>query len=194
MNKPFRVGLYARCSTADQQSLPMQIAEMREYAERQGWTVTECVEDVASGAKRRPKREALEKLAKQRKLDGIIVWKLDRWGRSIRDLVVSLPDLTEAGVRFVSVTDALDLSTPSGRCMVNMLGVFAEFERDTIRERVRSGLAEARKKGKVLGRHRTADAKAPEIWKLYEEGVSKNQIAQRLKVGHDVVHRTLQTV
>ena len=94
-------------------------------------------------------------------------------------------------MRFVSITDALDLSTPAGRCMVNMLSVFAEFERDTIRERVISGLAEARKKGKVLGRHRTADAKIPKIRQLWAEGVSKNKIAKRLQVGHDVVHRTL---
>ena len=192
MTTPFRVGLYARVSTADQQTLPMQISTMTEYAERQGWTVTECVEDIASGAKNRPKRNHLEKLAKQRKLDGILVWKLDRWGRSLQDLVNSLPELAAAGVRFVSINESLDLSTPAGRAMIGMMSVFAEFERDTIRERVRAGLAQAKKRGKVLGRKRTAEAKSPDILKLYHEGVSKNQIAKQLRVGHDVVHRTLQ--
>ena len=194
MTTPFRVGLYARVSTADQQTLPMQISTTREYAERQGWTVTECVEDIASGAKDRPKRNQLEELAKQRKLDGILVWKLDRWGRSLQDLVNSLPELAAAGVRFVSINESLDLSTPAGRAMIGMMSVFAEFERDTIRERVRAGLAQAKKKGKVLGRKRTAEAKSPDILKLYADGVSKNQIAKKLRVGHDVVHRTLQAV
>ena len=143
--KPLRAGLYARVSTAEQQTLPMQISAMREYADRRGWSVVASIEDVGSGAKDRPKRKELEKLAKRRQLDVILVWRLDRWGRSLSDLTTSLRDLLAIGVEFASVTEGLDLSTPTGRAMAGMLGVFAEFERDVLRERVLAGLAAAKK-------------------------------------------------
>jgi putative DNA-invertase from lambdoid prophage Rac len=147
--KPLRAGLYARVSTAEQQTLPMQISAMREYADRRGWSVVASIEDVGSGAKDRPKRKELERLAKRRQLDVILVWRLDRWGRSLSDLTISLRDLLAIGVEFASVTEGLDLSTPTGRAMAGMLGVFAEFERDVLRERVLAGLAAAKKKGKT---------------------------------------------
>ena len=96
----FRVGLYARVSTADQQTLPMQVGTMRDYADRRGWTVTACIEDIGSGAKERPKRQELIKMAKRREIDGILVWRLDRWGRSVTDLIGSLRDLEAIGVGF----------------------------------------------------------------------------------------------
>ena len=99
-----KAALYARVSTSEQQTLPMQLETMREYAAKRGWTVKHEIEEIGSGAKTRPKREELLKLARQRKVDVIIVWRLDRWGRSLADLIVSLKELTEIGVGFVSLT------------------------------------------------------------------------------------------
>jgi DNA invertase Pin-like site-specific DNA recombinase len=186
-----RAALYARVSTADQQTLPLQISQMREYAERRGWTIVASIEDIGSGAKKRPKREELIKLARQRQVDVIIVWRLDRWGRSLSDLTRSLEDLVTIGVDFVSITEALDLTTPTGRAMAQVLGVFAEFERAVLRERVLAGLAHARKKGKALGRPATAQAKNDEIRRLFSEGLNKRQIAGKLGIGRASVFRAL---
>ena len=113
------------------------------------------MKEVGSGAKQRPEREALLKAAR-REIDVIIVWRLDRWGRSLADLVTSLQELTQLGVGFISLNEALDLTTPAGRAMAGMLSVFAEFERDIIRERVKAGIAQAREQGKPHGRPPTA--------------------------------------
>jgi putative DNA-invertase from lambdoid prophage Rac len=192
MKQALRAGLYARVSTADQQTLPMQISAMREYAERRGWTVVTTVQDINGGTKQRPKREELIKLARQRKLDVIIVWRLDRWGRSLSDLTQSLEELRALKVHFVSVTEGLDFTTPIGRAMAGMLGIFAEFERDVLRERVKAGMEHARAKGKVLGRPTTARDKADEIQQLLDEGLSKKEIANRLGVGRASVYRALE--
>ena len=92
-----------------------------------------------------------------------MVWRLDRWGRSVADLMATLRELTELGVGFVSLTEALDLTTPTGRAMAGMLAIFAEFEREILRERVRAGIAQARKEGRPHGRPRTASLKADEV-------------------------------
>ena len=110
-----RVGLYARVSTHDQQTLPLQIAAMRDYVAKRGWKAGLEVQDVGSGATLRPKREELLKAARRREIDRIIVWRLDRWGRSLLDLVATLQELTSLDVGFVSLSEALDLTTPSGR-------------------------------------------------------------------------------
>jgi len=152
---PRRAALYARVSTHDQQTLAMQRDAMHKFATRRGWTIIATVEEIASGAKdRRPKRHALLTAAKQRKLDVILVWKLDRWGRSLVDLMTTLHELTALGVGFVSLTEALDLTTPAGRAFAGFLAVFAEFERDLIRERIKAGITDARKRGKAHGRPR----------------------------------------
>jgi len=189
MKQALRAGLYARVSTADQQTLPMQISAMREYGERRGWTVVTTVQDINGGTKQRPKREELIKLARQRKLDVIIVWRLDRWGRSLSDLTQSLEELRALKVDFVSVTEGLDFTTPIGRAMAGMLGIFAEFERDVLRERVKAGMAHARLQGQVLGRPTTARDKADEIKELIAAGLSKKEIANRLGVGRASVYR-----
>lgn len=187
----FKVGLYARVSTADQQTLPMQVGTMRDYADRRGWTVTACIEDIGSGAKERPKRQELIKMAKRREIDGILVWRLDRWGRSVTDLIGSLRDLEAIGVGFVSINDALDLTTPSGRALVGMLAVFAEFERDLLRERVRAGMAAAQKRGKHCGRPAKARARYEEVERLFAQGLNKTQIADKLGIGRTSVIRAL---
>ena len=189
MKQALRAGLYARVSTADQQTLPMQISAMREYAEQRGWEVVVTVQDINGGTKQRPKREELIKLARQRKLDVIVVWRLDRWGRSLSDLTQSLEELRALKVDFVSVTEGLDFTTPIGRAMAGMLGIFAEFERDVLRERVKAGMAHARLQGQVLGRPTTARDKADEIKELIAAGLSKKEIANRLGVGRASVYR-----
>lgn len=148
-----KVALYSRVSTNDQHTIPMQLESMREYCEKRNWSIFKEVEEIASGANNnRPKREELLKLSKQRKIDAIIVWKLDRWGRSLGDLISTLSDLSYLGVSFISITESLDLSTSVGKALAGMLAVFSEFERDILRERIKAGIQQARKKGKPHGR------------------------------------------
>jgi len=190
--KMLRAGLYARVSTLDQQTLPMQMRALREYAAKRGWTVAEECKEVGSGAVARAMRQRLIDAARRRDIDVVLVWRLDRWGRSVADLVSTLQELTALGVGFVSVTEALDLTTPAGRAMAGLLSVFAEFERDIMRERVRAGLAHARLQGKRLGRPPTAAGKAGSVRDLFLAGISKSEIARRLKIGRTSVRRLLE--
>ena len=177
-----RVGLYARVSTHDQQTLPLQLSAMREHAEHREWTVVVAVEDVGSGVSERARREDLLRAARRREIDLILVWRLDRWGRSLVDLVATLQELTALQVGFVSLGEALDLTTPSGRALAGMLAVFAEFERDILRDRVRAGIAQARKEGRPHGRPRTIIKHSSEVRQLFQEGVSKREIARRIGI------------
>jgi putative DNA-invertase from lambdoid prophage Rac len=186
-----RVGLYARVSTHDQQTIPMQTRAMREYAARRGWRIALQVKEIGSGAAQREKREQLLETARRREIDVVLVWRLDRWGRSVTDLLATLQELEHLGVGFVSLTEALDLTTPAGRAMAGLLAVFAEFEREILRERVRAGLAHARQNGQRLGRPLTAGLYANEVRKLYRAGRSKSAIARRLKIGRTSVRRML---
>src|ERR1700733_10089338 len=181
--KMVRVGIYARVSTNDQQTLPMQSRAMREYAARRGWTIAVQVREVGSGAAKREVREKLLEAARRREIDVVLVWRLDRWGRSVTDLLATLQELDHLGVGFVSLTEALDLTTPAGRAMAALPAVFAEFEREILRERVRAGLAQARLNGTRLGRPATAAYKAAEVRKLHRAGISKSEIARRLDIG-----------
>jgi DNA invertase Pin-like site-specific DNA recombinase len=141
----FRAGLYARVSTHDQQTIPLQMRALREYAARRGWTVAVQVKEIGSGASVRELRRKIIEAARRREIDVVLVWRLDRWGRSVTDLLATLQELDHLGVGFVSLTEALDLTTPAGRAMAGLLAVFAEFEREILRERVRAGLAPARR-------------------------------------------------
>ena len=189
----FRVALYARVSTNDQQTLAMQIRAMREYATRRGWTIAVQVREVGSGAAKREVREKLMEAARRREIDVVLVWRLDRWGRSVTDLLATLQELEHLGVGFVSLTEALDLTTPAGRAMAGLLAIFAEFEREILRERTKAGLAHARANGKRLGRPATAAVYAVEIGKLHRAGVSKSEIARCLQIGRTSVRRILGT-
>lgn len=186
-----RVGLYARVSTHDQQTLPLQLAAMTEYAGRRGWTAVLQIEDVGSGAALRPRREELLRAARRREIDLVLVWRLDRWGRSLIDLINTLQELTALGVGFASITEALDLTTPGGRAMAGMLAVFAEFEREILRDRARSGIAQARRNGKPHGRPATARPHATTALALFQEGLSKRAIAKKLGIGRTSVRRLL---
>src|SRR5258707_7820287 len=188
---PLRVALYARVSTHDQQTLPLQIRALREYAAKRDWTIVAQIREVGSGASQRELRKSLIAAARRREIDVVLVWRLDRWGRSVADLVSTLQELQHLGVAFVSLTEALDLTTPAGRAMAGLLAVFAEFEREILRERTRAGLAQARLNGKRLGRPETAGLQAAEIRKLYRAGASKSEIARRLEIGRTSVRRIL---
>jgi putative DNA-invertase from lambdoid prophage Rac len=189
--KMFRVGLYARVSTHDQQTLPLQMRAMRDYVAKRGWAIAVQIKEVGSGAAERELRERLLAAARRREIDIVLVWRLDRWGRSLIDLVVTLKELAELGVAFVSLTEALDLTTSTGRAMVGLLSVFAAFEHDILRERIRAGIAEARLQGKHLGRPVTVGKMADQIRKLYRPGISKAEIARRLDISRTSVRRLL---
>ncbi len=188
---PLRVALYARVSTHDQQTLPLQIRTMREYAAKRGWTIVAQIKEVGSGASQRELRETLLATARRREIEVVLVWRLDRWGRSVADLVSTLHELQHLGVGFVSLTEALDLTTPAGRAMAGLLAVFAEFEREILRERVRAGLDHARQHGKRLGRPPSVVHQAAEAHKLYRKGISKSEIARQLQIGRTSVRRLL---
>src|SRR5713101_1778935 len=188
---PLRVGLYARVSTRDQQTLPLQIRAMREYAAKRRWIIAAQIKEVGSGASQRELRETLLVTARRREIDVVLVWRLDRWGRSVADLVSTLQELQHLGVGFVSLTEALDLTTPAGRAMAGLLAVFAEFEREILRDRVCAGLAHARQQGKRLGRPPSAAHKAIEVRKLHRQEISKSEIARQLQIGRTSVRRLL---
>jgi DNA invertase Pin-like site-specific DNA recombinase len=189
--EPERVAIYARVSTHDQQTLPMQLEAMRVYAERKGWQIASTVEEIGSGAKTRPRREELLRAARRKEIDVIVVWRLDRWGRSLVDLIATLQELTALKVGFVSLSEALDLTTPSGRAFAGMLAVFAEFERDILRDRVKAGIAQARKDGRPHGRPAKIVGKTQEIRDLARNGMSKSAIAKQLNIGRTSVRRLL---
>ena len=189
----FRAGLYARVSTHDQQTLSLQIRAMREYAAKRGWEIAVQVKEVGSGAAERELREKLMAAARRREIDAVVVWRLDRWGRSLADLVTTLEELAKLSVGFVSLTEALDLTTPTGRAMAGLLSVFAQFENEILRERIRAGIAEARLQGKHLGRPVTVGKMGGQIRKLHRAGVAKAEIARRLGIGRTSVRRILKT-
>jgi DNA invertase Pin-like site-specific DNA recombinase len=169
----------------------MQNRAMREYAARRGWTIALQVKEVGSGASLRQLREKLLDAARRREIDVVLVWRLDRWGRSVTDLLATLQELEHLGVGFVSLTEALDLTTPVGRAMAALLAVFAAFEREILGERVKAGLAHARQNGKRLGRPATAAMHADKVSKLRRSGLSKSEIARRLNIGRTSVRRIL---
>ena len=120
--KMFYAGLYARVSTSDQQTVPLQIRTLPEYAVRRGWTIALQVKEVGSGASQRQQREKLLDAARRREIDVVLVWRLDRWDRSVADLLATFQELEHLGVGFVSLTEALDLTTPAGRAMAAITG------------------------------------------------------------------------
>ncbi|GAC1428956.1 MAG: hypothetical protein NVSMB62_26740 [Acidobacteriaceae bacterium] len=171
--------------------MPLQLRALREYVAKRGWTIVAQIKEVGSGATQRELRATLLASARRREIDVVLVWRLDRWGRSVADLVSTLHELQHLGVGFVSLTEALDLTTPAGRAMAGLLAVFAEFEREILRERVRAGLDHARQYGKRLGRPPSVVHQAAEARKLYRQGISKSEIARRLQIGRTSVRRLL---
>ena len=192
-NNETRAALYARVSTTNRQDPAMQTRELKEYCRRRGWKlIGEYVDRGVSGS--RESRPALNRLmgaAKRREFDAVLVWKLDRFGRSLRHLVNALAELEALGVTFVSLGDNLDLSTPAGRLMFQIIGAMAEFERSLIAERVRAGLRNARAKGKRLGRPRVAVDHA-KVAALRQDGASWEAIGARLGVSPSSAWRAVR--
>ena len=190
-----KVAIYARVST-DHQTTENQLRELREVASRSGWQVTkEYVDHGISGAKGRDKRPAFDALIKdavRKEFDVIAAWSVDRLGRSLRDLLGFLDDIHAKGIGLYLHQQGVDTTTPGGKALFQMVGVFAEFERAMIQERVKAGLARARAQGKTLGRPKVNQRIEAEILQLRKDGIGQLKIAKTLGVGTGTVQRVLR--
>ncbi len=187
------VGLYARVSTHDQNTLSMQLEKMEQYSEVRNWKTVLRIKDIGSGISDRPKRELIINAARRRDIDVILVWKLDRWGRSVSDLFSSLDELRQLAVGFVSITEALDLTTTVGKAMAGMLAVFANFERDMLCERIKAGIDNARKSGRPHGRPVTIAKEVDTVKSLFHQGLNKSEIARKLNISRTSVRRFIDS-
>jgi DNA invertase Pin-like site-specific DNA recombinase len=195
-SKPLAAAIYARVST-DDQNCENQLAELRAYAARMGWGVAEeYIDHAQSGAKRsRPALNSLMADARLRKFDVVAVWKMDRFGRSLQHLIENITALDHAGIRFVAPTQGIDtdVRSPSGRLLMHIMGAFAEFERDLIRERTLAGLAVARARGKKLGRPCKVFRRDRAL-ELRAKGWSWRKISRELKVAQSTIRLVLSRV
>lgn len=196
-----RVAIYCRVSTADQ-SCERQERDLQAYAKRAGHKVIGVFKETASGAKdNRPMRQKVLALGQAREIDAVLVTEMSRWGRSTQDLVKTLDDLHGWGVSVLAMQGlTFDLNTPNGKLLRTIMAGLSEFERDLIRERVKSGLAAARANGTVLGRQygqRPSDKKAARVRKLHAEGLSYRLIARNVGLSKntvmDIVRRGQET-
>ena len=186
-----RVAIYARVSTADQ-TTENQMLDLRRYCASSGWEVVEVFTDAGiSGAKEiRPALQRLMEAVHKRRVDRVLVWRFDRFARSVSHLVSTLAELRKRGVSFTSYMDKVETDTPQGEFFFHIMAALAQFERDLIRERIHSGLRRARSQGKHLGRPGLPAAKRSEIIGL-RGTASIRQIAARVGVGRSVVHKVL---
>ncbi len=185
-----KAAIYIRVSNGNQ-SPEMQLQELHQYAARRGWEISEYTDRGHSGA--RESRPALDRLmtdARRRRFDAVLVWRFDRFSRSLRQLVNSLEEFRSLGIDFVSLHEGVDTSTPNGRLVFGIFASIAEFERELIRDRVRSGLAAARARGQTLGRPRRRVDRA-KIIRLQAAGRSVNAISKLLKVSRGTITRAL---
>ena len=190
-----KAAAYARVSTSNNGQDPeVQLRELREYVSRRGWNLAgEYVDVGISGAKeKRPELSRLMDEAHRRKFDAVIVWKLDRFARSVSHLLRALETFKALGIEFASLSEQVDTSTPTGKMVFTVLGAVAELERSLIAERVKAGLRNARAKGKKLGRPRVA-VDAARVAALRARGHSWAAIAYELEVGEGTVRRAAQT-
>ncbi len=193
--KPKRAAIYARVSTKNGQTPQNQIIRLREVADKAGWEVVEeFVDRGISGAKGRDKRPAFDRLctaATRREIDVVMAWSVDRLGRSLQDLVAFLNELQASRVDLYLDRQGVDTTTPGGKALFQMMGVFAEFERAMIQERVHAGLDRARKEGKSLGRPKVSQETEKAILAARAEGRGINRIAADLGVGSSTVRRVI---
>ncbi len=190
-----RAAIYARVSTHNGQNPEMQVGELRTYCERRMWEVVgEFVDQGVSGAQEH--RPALDRLladCRKRKVDAVVVYRYDRFARSLRQLVNALEEFRALGIDFVSLHEGVDTSTPNGRLVFGIFGSIAEFERELIRDRVRSGLAAARARGKHLGRPRVV-VDPSRIAALRAQGRSWAMISAELGIGKGTAQRAIQSL
>ncbi len=186
-----RVALYARVSTVDKgQDVGLQLRDLRQYVKARRWVLhREYIDEISSG-KARPALQVMEDACRKRQVDVVLVWRLDRLGRSLKHLVLFLDELRSLGIDFVSYRENIDFTTSSGKLMFQLLAAFAEFEREVIRERVRAGLANARAKGKVLGRPRKVIDHAQLVARR-KGGASFRRIAKETGIPTTSVRRAL---
>jgi DNA invertase Pin-like site-specific DNA recombinase len=184
-----RAGIYARVSTSGQDPA-MQIRELEEYCARRGWQIADWYIDVGiSGSKdSRPELNRLVTDAKRRRIDAVIVWKFDRFARSVSHLLRALETFRAVGVEFVSLSESVDTSTPTGKMIFTVLGAVAELERSLITERVRAGIRHARAKGKRLGRPRVF-VDASRIDRLRAQGRSWSEIERETGLSQGTARR-----
>jgi DNA invertase Pin-like site-specific DNA recombinase len=192
-----RVAIYCRVSTTDQ-SCSRQERDLLEYAQKADYEVVGVWKETKSGSKNnRVERKQVINLAQAREIDGVLVTELTRWGRSTIDLITTLQELAHWGVSVIATTGLqFDLTTPQGKLIASVMASLAEFERDLVRERVRSGLAAAKAKGKKLGRQPgqrvKADRYASKVLELLTEGHSYRQIAQQLHLSKTTVNEIVK--
>jgi DNA invertase Pin-like site-specific DNA recombinase len=185
-----RAAIYARVSTNNGQDPGMQTREVREYCQRRCWEVEgEYVDAGVSGAKeRRPQLDALLVACRKRRVDAVVVYRYDRFARSLRQLVNALEEFRSLGIEFISLHEGVDTSTPNGRLVFGIFASIAEFERELIRDRVKSGIAAARSKGKRLGRP-TVNVDATRIAALRDSGATWSAITRQLGLSAGTVKR-----
>ncbi len=179
-----RAALYARVSTHAGQDPEMQLLELRDYCHRRGWELAgEYVDVGVSGSReRRPRLDELLTDCRRRRIDAVVVYRYDRFARSLRQLVNALSEFDALGIQFVSIHEGVDTSTPNGRLVFGIFASMAEFERELIRERVRSGISAARARGKRLGRPRRR-IDLERLAALRAQGSSWRAISRELGVG-----------
>jgi DNA invertase Pin-like site-specific DNA recombinase len=191
---PKRAAIYIRVST-DGQTVDNQRLELEQAAERAGWEIIGVYDDNGvSGAKSREHREAFDRLCKdatRRKFDVVMSWSVDRLGRSLQDLVAFLSELHAVGVDLYLHQQGIDTTTPAGKAMFQMMGVFAEFERSMIQERVKAGLNRAKAQGKTLGRPKVSGKVENAVLAARADGTGKRKIARQLGIGVSTVNRIL---
>jgi DNA invertase Pin-like site-specific DNA recombinase len=184
------VALYARVSTLDQ-NCDVQLEELRRYASKRFASYHEYTDAGVSGVQRhRPQLDNLMKDARKRRFDVVLVWKFDRFARSLKHLIESLDEFSARGIDFVSMTEGIDTMTPAGQLLFHIVGAVAQFERDLISERVRAGLAHARAMGKHIGRPR-AKVDIQSVTNLRSKGNSLRNIARTLGIPVSRVRRAL---
>ena len=190
-----RAAIYARVSTNNGQDPTMQTRELREYCERRGWEMEgEYVDTGISGAKeRRPQLDALLVACRKRRVDAVIVYRYDRFARSLRQLVNALEEFRSLGIEFISLHEGVDTSTPNGRLVFGIFASITEFERELIRDRVKSGIAAARSKGKGLGRPKVI-ADAARIAQLRASGASWSAITEQLGISAGTAKRAFYSL
>ena len=184
-----KTAIYARVSTGEQ-TTDNQVIKLKQVAERNGWEIEAIYADTISGAKsKRPELDKLMKAVMRKEIDMVMVWSVDRLGRSLQHLTALLSDIESKGINLYLHQQNIDTTTPSGKMLFQLLGVFAEFERSMIRERVMAGLDRARSQGKRLGRPPIPPITVDKIKRLRVEGLSLRKIAKQVGISPSKVHQ-----
>ena len=191
-----KIAIYCRVSKRELKPENQKL-QLVEYAKQKGWDY-EVFEEIESTRKTRPVKESILKLIREGKFDGVLIYKLDRWARSLQELIMNVTEITERGKQFIVSTQAFDTTSASGMLMMQILGAFAEFEREIIRERTIAGLDRARARGVKLGRPRGSSRpvikKLPEVNRLMSLGKSDREIAEIMKTSRYRVKEAMDTI